>query len=57
MEMNETETKLRTDTESIKLYKNTKGYNWEIKILEIDLERLNKLNNEMKERFYNESGE
>jgi len=24
---------LRTDTESIKLFKNSKGYNWEIKIL------------------------
>ena len=43
--------KLETTTESLKLYKNSKGYNWEIKILEIDLDRLDKINNEMLTRF------
>jgi len=38
--------------ESIKLTKNTKGYGWELKIIDpiltsISLERLNKLNEEM----------
>lgn len=42
---------LRTDTESIKLFKNTKGYNWEIKILEINIERLEEINNQMSEKF------
>lgn len=52
--MMETETigeKLRTDTESIKLYKNSRGYNWEIKILEIDIERIKELNEEMHDYF------
>lgn len=43
--------KLRTDTESVKLYKNSRGYNWEIKILEIDLARLKALNQIMQEQF------
>lgn len=38
---------LETTTESLKLIKNTKGYNWEIKILSIDLERLKKINDQM----------
>ena len=38
-------------SESIKLSKMSKGYNWEIKLLEIDLDRLEKLNNDMVERF------
>lgn len=37
--------------ESLKLFKNTKGYNWEIKTLDIDINRLVKLNNELKEQF------
>ena len=37
--------------ESVKLIKNTKGFNWEIKLLEIDLDRLEKLNNEMQSKF------
>lgn len=42
---------LRTDTESIKLYKNTKNYNWEIKILGTDIERLREINENMKVIF------
>lgn len=56
MEMETTEAvKLATDKESIKLFKNTKNYNWELKILgNIDdklLDRLEKINNEMHKRF------
>jgi hypothetical protein len=35
----------------IKLLKNTKGYNWEIKQLSLDIEELEKLNNEMITKF------
>ena len=31
--------------DSIKLVKNTKGYGWELKILSLDIEALEKLNN------------
>ena len=44
--------------ESIKLIKNTKGYNWEIKIFSdkdelslLDIEKLNVLNKEMEEKY------
>jgi len=44
--------------ESIKLMKMSKGYNWEIKLLpvnisigKIDVDRLEELNNDMKKRF------
>lgn len=37
--------------ESIKLIKNTRGYNWEIKILSLDVDRIEQLNDEMKKRF------
>lgn len=46
-----TNNKLETTTESLKLIKNTKGYNWEIKILSVDIERLEKLNQTMMEKF------
>lgn len=36
---------------SIKLIKNTKGYSWEIKILELDPCKLEQLNQEMIEKF------
>ena len=42
---------LRTDTESIKLYKNRNGYNWEIKILSTDIKRLKELDEKMQEEF------
>lgn len=35
----------------IKVIKNTKGYNWEIKMLSLDIDELTKLNNEMINRF------
>jgi len=42
---------IRAEEESIKLFKNTKGYNWEIKILKIDIPRLVELNKKMQEEF------
>ena len=42
---------LRVDKESIKLVKNTKGYNWEIKILETNIERLKDINQALIEEF------
>lgn len=36
---------------SIKLIKNTKGYSWEIKILELDPCKLEKINAEMINKF------
>jgi hypothetical protein len=35
----------------IKLIKNTKGYNWEIKQLSLDIQQLEKLNNELLTKF------
>ena len=46
-----TNNKLETTTESLKLIKNTKSYNWEIKILSVDIGRLEKLNQTMMEKF------
>lgn len=40
--------------ESLKLIKNTKGYNWEIKLLDINLERLEEINNLMISKFEKE---
>lgn len=37
--------------EGIKLIKNTKGFQWEIKILSLDIDLLENLNNERKKRF------
>ena len=53
--MNESEIKseeLRNEiTNQIKLIKNRNGYNWEIKILSLDVDLIEKLNNEMKKKF------
>lgn len=49
--MEETEHLMIEPKESIKLIKNTKGYNWEIKLIEIDLNRLEIINNDLKKRF------
>jgi len=38
-------------SESLKLFKMTKCYNWEIKILSTDIDRLVKLNEEMLKQF------
>ena len=46
METIEEQTKLETSTESLKLIKNTKGYNWEIKILFTDVDRIENINND-----------
>ncbi len=40
--------------ESLKLVKNTKGYNWEIKLLEINTNRLEEINNIMVSKFNKE---
>jgi len=37
--------------ESLKLIKNTKGYNWEIKIIGIDINRLNDINEGMMKQY------
>lgn len=37
--------------ESIKLVKGAKDYRWEIRLLDLNLDRLEALNNEMKRRF------
>lgn len=42
-------------SEGIKLTKNSKGYTWEIKIQELDPDKLLKINNEMFQRFGSES--
>lgn len=41
--------KLETATESIKLIKNTKGFNWEIKQLSLDVTKVWQLNDLMQE--------
>jgi len=41
--------KLDTATESIKLFKNTKGFNWEIKQLNLDVTAIWQLNDLMQE--------
>ena len=48
------ETNTIEQKESIKLIKNTKGYNWEIRILSLEPDKLEELNNKMKEKFENE---
>ena len=37
--------------ESLKLIKNTKSYNWEIKIIGIDIKRLNEINEGMLKQY------
>jgi hypothetical protein len=37
--------------ESLKLIKNTKSYNWEIKIIGIDIKRLNEINEGMIKQY------
>jgi hypothetical protein len=39
--------------ESLKLIRNTKGYTWEIRILNLDIDRLESINNDMQIRFKN----
>lgn len=38
-------------SESLKLCKMSKGYNWEIRLLSLDIDRLEELNNKMVEKF------
>lgn len=37
--------------DSIKLIKNSKGYNWEIRVLSLDIELLDKINKRMRELY------
>lgn len=37
--------------EKIKLIRNTKGYNWEISVLSLDVDLIEKINSEMQKRF------
>ena len=43
-------------TEGLKLSKNTKGYNWEIKLKELNIDKIEELNNEMIKRFGGSDG-
>ena len=38
-------------TQYLKLTRNSKGYNWEIKVNVLDIEKLTKLNQELLEQF------
>lgn len=42
---------LTEGSEGLKLTKTTKGYTWEIKLRVLDVEKIEKLNSEMLERF------
>jgi hypothetical protein len=42
-------------TENIKLIKNTKGYNWEIRVIGLDVDKVAKINDIMVGRFGNEA--
>lgn len=37
--------------DSIKLIKNTKGYNWEIRLISLNIDELERLNTECMKRF------
>jgi len=37
--------------EGIKLIKNSKGYNWEIKILDLDVSKLEELDKDLRNKF------
>ena len=42
---------LQTDSEHLKLTRNRNGYTWEIKILKIDIKRLEEINDQMLKKF------
>jgi len=42
---------------SLQLTKYSKGYGWEIKILGLDIDKLEKINNEMKKKFIDDEKE
>ena len=60
IEMEKGETKIievqAQSVEYIKLIKNTKGYNWEIKQLSLNIDELYKLNEELLMKFGSENG-
>ena len=39
--------------ESLRLMRHSKGYSWDIRLLEINIERMDKINNEMLKRYGN----
>ena len=50
--MNEEETRpIIEQKDSIKLIKNSKGYNWELRILSLDIDKLEELNKKLVEKF------
>ena len=46
-----TEQEISLGSENLTLFKNSKGYNWRITIPNLDLDKLEELNNAFKERF------
>ncbi len=44
---------MRDMTEYIKLTKNSRGYSWDIKINDLDIERLDKIDKQMEEKYGN----
>ena len=51
MEIEDKQMPVMMQSEGLKLTKTSRGYSWEIKILEIDVDRLVKINEEMLEEF------
>ncbi len=47
----DTKEMIQVGHEGIKLVKNSKGYNWEIKTLNLDIDAVEKLNAKMLEKF------
>jgi hypothetical protein len=52
---NETTSNIIEQKESIKLIRNSRGYNWEIKVLDNDIDKLILLNNRMVEMYGNDN--
>ena len=47
----ETDKPVILETETLKLTRNSRGYNWDIKLLSVDIDKLEQLNNDMIKRF------
>jgi len=50
-DLNLTPQMMGEQSNSLKLIKNTKGYNWEIKIMSLDIEEIERINTEFMKRF------
>lgn len=57
-ELKDTEEKIIQNimTQGLKLTKTTRGFTWEIRIKELDPEKIEKLNEQMEKRFGDERG-